>query len=79
MTMRLFAIVRSLIIGPPFLSIWTWFLPRWIVGNGAFASPRVSGLRIITAIGAAIVIGCMFEFAWRGIGTPRRSIRRVVS
>src|SRR5947209_15256180 len=25
---------------------------------------------IITAIGAAIVIGCMFEFAWRGIGTP---------
>ena len=69
MTARLFAIVRSLIIGPIFLSIWTWFLPRWIVGNGAFASPRPWGW-IITAFGGVIVIGCMFEFAWRGIGTP---------
>jgi len=69
MSTRLFAVLRSLIIGPIFLSIWTWFLPRWIVGNGAFANPRGWGW-IITAVGAAIVIGCMFEFAWRGIGTP---------
>ena len=69
MTKRLFAVVRTVIIGPIFMSIWTWFLPRWIVGNGAFANPRTWGW-IITAVGAAIVIGCMFEFAWRGIGTP---------
>jgi len=69
MTARLFAVLRSLIIGPIFLSIWTWFLPRWIVGNGAFASARLWGW-IITAFGGVIVIGCMFEFAWRGIGTP---------
>jgi len=69
MTARLFASLRSLIIGPIFLSIWTWFLPRWIVGNGAFANPRNWGW-IIIAIGGVIVIGCMFEFAWQGIGTP---------
>jgi protein-S-isoprenylcysteine O-methyltransferase Ste14 len=69
MTKRLFAVLRSLIIGPIFLSIWTWFLPRWVVGSAAFANPRAWGW-IVTAIGAVIVIGCMFEFAWRGVGTP---------
>lgn len=69
MPARLFAILRSLVIGPLFLSIWTWFLPRWIGGGDAFANPRPWGW-IITAFGAVIVIGCMFEFAWRGIGTP---------
>ena len=69
MTARLFAIVRTLIVGPVFISIWTWFLPRWIVGSGAFANPRPVGW-IVIACGAVIAAWCMFEFAWRGIGTP---------
>ena len=52
------------------MSIWTWFLPRWIVGNGACRQPSRLGVDRIIAIGAAIVIGCVFEFRWRGIGTP---------
>jgi protein-S-isoprenylcysteine O-methyltransferase Ste14 len=69
MTARLFAIVRTLIVGTAFVSLWTWFLPRWIAGANAFADPRPVGW-IVIACGAAIVIGCAFEFAWRGIGTP---------
>jgi protein-S-isoprenylcysteine O-methyltransferase Ste14 len=69
MTARLFAIVRTLIVGPIFVSIWTWFVPRWIAGTGAFANPRPWGW-IVTVLGGAIAIECAFEFAWRGIGTP---------
>jgi len=69
MPARLFAIVRTLIVGTAFVSLWTWFLPRWIVGSGAFEGPRPIGWLVI-GCGAVIVIGCAFEFAWRGIGTP---------
>lgn len=69
MPARLFAVVRSLIVGPIFVSIWTWFLPRWITGTGAFANPRPWGW-IVTACGGVIAAWCVFEFAWRGIGTP---------
>jgi len=69
MPARLFAIVRTLIVGPLFVSIWTWFLPRWIAGSGAFTNPRPWGW-IVTAFGGVIVVECAFEFAWRGIGTP---------
>jgi protein-S-isoprenylcysteine O-methyltransferase Ste14 len=69
MPSRLFAVVRTLIVSALFVSLWTWFLPRWIVGNGAFAHPRPLGW-IVIAIGALIAGSCIFEFAWRGIGTP---------
>jgi len=69
MAMRLFAVVRSIIVSIIFLSIWTWYVPRWVVGNGAFANPRPLGW-IVIAIGAIIAFGCALEFAWRGIGTP---------
>jgi len=69
MLARLFAVVRSLIVGPIFVSIWTWYLPRWIVGTGAFANPRPWGW-IVIACGGVIAAWCVFEFAWRGIGTP---------
>jgi protein-S-isoprenylcysteine O-methyltransferase Ste14 len=69
MTARLFAILRSIVVSIIFLSIWTWFVPRWIVGNGAFENPRPLGW-IVIALGAVIAFACALEFAWRGIGTP---------
>jgi protein-S-isoprenylcysteine O-methyltransferase Ste14 len=69
MTARLFAVLRSIVVSIVFLSIWTWFVPRWVAGNGAFAGPRAAGW-IVIALGAVIAFGCALEFAWRGIGTP---------
>lgn len=69
MAARLFAVVRTLIVSALFVSLWTWFVPRWINGNGAFAETRPLGW-IVIAIGGVIAGGCVFEFAWRGIGTP---------
>jgi len=69
MAMRLFAVVRSIIVSILFLSIWTWFVPRWVAGNGVFDHPRPLGW-IVIALGVVIAFACALEFAWRGIGTP---------
>jgi len=66
---QLFALFRALIVAPLFIALWTYFVPRWIEGRGAFAEPRPLGW-IIVAIGAAIGLPCVWEFAWRGFGTP---------
>lgn len=66
---RLFAIARSIIVAPLFLSLWLWFLPRWIAGRHVFDDSRPLGW-IVVAIGAAIGLPCVWEFAWRGLGTP---------
>ena len=67
--MRLFAVVRSLVIAPLFISLWTYFVPRWMAGRDAFSDPRPIGW-IVVAIGAVIGLPCVWEFAWRGLGTP---------
>ena len=69
MAMRLFAVLRTIIVSILFLSIWTWFVPRWVTGNGAFDNPRPLGW-IVIALGVSIAFACALEFAWRGIGTP---------
>jgi len=46
-----------------------YFVPRWIAGAQAFDNPRPLGW-IVVAIGAAIGLPCVWEFAWRGLGTP---------
>jgi len=69
MAARLFAVFRTLIVSALFVSIWTWFLPRWIVGTGAFADPRPLGW-IVIGLGGVIAFGCALEFALRGLGTP---------
>jgi protein-S-isoprenylcysteine O-methyltransferase Ste14 len=67
--MRLFAVVRSIVVSIIFVSIWTWFVPRWVAGNDAFENARPAGW-IIIALGVVIAFGCALEFAWQGIGTP---------
>jgi protein-S-isoprenylcysteine O-methyltransferase Ste14 len=69
MAMRLFAVVRSIIVSIVFLSIWTWFVPRWVNGNHAFEEVRPLGW-IVIALGLSVAFACALEFAWRGIGTP---------
>ena len=69
MAMRVFAVVRSIVVSIIFVSIWTWFVPRWVAGNGAFDNPRPLGW-IVIALGVVIAFACALEFAWRGIGTP---------
>jgi len=66
---RVFALLRTLVIAPLFVSLWLWFLPRWIAGAHAFADPRPLGW-IVVAAGAVIGLPCVWEFAWRGLGTP---------
>lgn len=69
MARKLFAVVRAAIIAPLFISLWTYFFPRWFGGPRAFADPRAVGW-IVVAIGAAIALPCIWQFAWRGLGTP---------
>ena len=69
MARRLFAVARALIVAPLFVSLWMYFVPRWIAGAQGFKNPRPLGW-IVVAIGAAIGLPCVWEFAWRGLGTP---------
>ncbi len=66
---KLFALTRTLIVAPLFISLWMYFVPRWIAGAHAFEAPRPLGW-IVVALGAAIGLPCVWEFAWRGLGTP---------
>src|SRR5436305_4365255 len=69
MAMRVFAVVRSIVVSAVFVSIWTWFVPRWVNGNHAFVEVRPFGW-IVIALGLGVAFACALEFAWRGIGTP---------
>jgi protein-S-isoprenylcysteine O-methyltransferase Ste14 len=65
---RALAVVRTLIVAPLFVSIWTWFVPRWLFGPPLhIVHPEAW---IVMAIGGAIAGWCAFEFAWSGRGTP---------
>ncbi|OLD59941.1 MAG: hypothetical protein AUI83_02650 [Armatimonadetes bacterium 13_1_40CM_3_65_7] len=65
----MFAVIRALIIAPLFISLWLYFVPRRIAGPQAFADPRPIGW-LVVALGAVIGLPCVWEFAWRGLGTP---------
>ena len=66
---RAFALFRAFIVAPAFVSLWMYFVPGWIAGAHAFESPQPLGW-IVVAIGAAIGLPCVWQFAWRGLGTP---------
>src|SRR5438132_3030131 len=66
---RVLAVVRALIIAPLFIWLWTMFVPRWLRGPHAFEDPRPLGW-IVVAAGAAVALPCIWQFAWRGLGTP---------
>jgi len=64
---RAFALIRTLIVAPLFVWLWTWLLPRWVLGPLRVVHREAW---IVVAIGTFIAGWCAFEFAWRGHGTP---------
>ena len=69
MSRKFFALLRALVVAPLFILIWLRWLPLWLVGPNVFADPRPLGW-IVVAAGAIVGLPCVWEFAWRGLGTP---------
>ena len=72
MSSRLFALVRSAFFATLFVSLWVWFIPRWIASSkGVRLAPdwNAVALTLMTA-GGLIMVKCVWEFAWNGRGTP---------
>jgi protein-S-isoprenylcysteine O-methyltransferase Ste14 len=65
--MPLFALVRSIVVSLAFVSIWVWFLPRWLSGPLEVIHPAGA---LIIAAGSVLAGWCVVEFACRGHGTP---------
>src|ERR1041384_3980152 len=66
---RLFALVRSLFFATLFVSLWTWFVPRWMADGPLVPVPSAPAIALM-AIGGAGMAWCVFEFAGTGLGTP---------
>lgn len=72
MTNRWFVILRAVFFSALFVSLWTWFIPRWIAGaKRVVLEPRPDAASItLMTIGALIMLRCVWDFAWTGRGTP---------
>jgi protein-S-isoprenylcysteine O-methyltransferase Ste14 len=69
MGVRLFALLRAAFFSALFVSLWVWFFPRWIAGGAL--QPRWSVVPVVLMIaGGAIMLRCIWDFAWTGQGTP---------
>jgi len=65
---RAFALVRAAIVATVFVCLWTWYVPRWM---GSSMVPQWNvGAIILMTLGAAVMIRCVWDFAWTGRGTP---------
>jgi len=64
---RAFAVIRTLIVAPLFVWLWTWLIPRWI-GIPLRVVHREAW--IVVVIGGALAGWCALAFAIRGLGTP---------
>jgi protein-S-isoprenylcysteine O-methyltransferase Ste14 len=68
---RLFALARSAVVATLFVGLWTWLLPSWFatMAHRTLTPDQPLGL-ILLLPGAAIMLRCVFDFAWSGRGTP---------
>jgi protein-S-isoprenylcysteine O-methyltransferase Ste14 len=68
---RLFALIRSAVIAALFVSLWLWLIPAWFArsSGGSLKAQQPLGA-VLMALGGAIMIRCVFDFAWTGRGTP---------
>ena len=69
MAARLFAILRSVFFATLFISLWTWFIPRWLARGELHARWSIPAI-VFMLIGGAIMLKCVWDFAWTGRGTP---------
>ncbi|HEV7243335.1 MAG TPA: isoprenylcysteine carboxylmethyltransferase family protein [Thermoanaerobaculia bacterium] len=61
--------VRAAVVSALFVSLWIWFIPRWLAGGDLH--PRWAVLPIVLmVIGGAIMLRCIWDFARTGRGTP---------
>ncbi|HVE71093.1 MAG TPA: isoprenylcysteine carboxylmethyltransferase family protein [Thermoanaerobaculia bacterium] len=64
-----FVLVRAAVVSALFISLWTWFVPRWMAGGDL--RPRWSaGAVALMVVGGAGMLKCVWDFAWKGQGTP---------
>ncbi|MFL6281202.1 MAG: methyltransferase family protein [Vicinamibacterales bacterium] len=69
MSDRLFAILRSVFFASLFVSLWTWFIPRWLARGELHPRWSIPAI-VLMVIGGAIMLKCVWDFAWTGRGTP---------
>jgi protein-S-isoprenylcysteine O-methyltransferase Ste14 len=68
---RIFSVVRTLVFGTIFLSIWLYWLPLWFAHiERVPLIPQNRWAWSVLGIGAALSFWCAMEFAVRGLGTP---------
>ena len=65
--MRVFAFIRTLVVGALFISLWTWWVPRWMGWPLHVVHPEAWA---VFGIGLGLSMWCALEFAFRGLGTP---------
>jgi protein-S-isoprenylcysteine O-methyltransferase Ste14 len=72
MASRWFAVTRAVVVAILFVSLWGWFIPRWMAASrGVALEPRMNPLAIaLMTIGLSIMAKCVWDFAWTGRGTP---------
>ena len=55
----LFVLLRNVIVSTLFVSLWTWFAPRWMAMSKHVTLTPVLGWHLVPMIlGAAIMIRC---------------------
>ncbi|HVG25000.1 MAG TPA: isoprenylcysteine carboxylmethyltransferase family protein [Thermoanaerobaculia bacterium] len=64
-----FVLLRAAVMATLFISLWTWFVPRWMAG-GVLRPHWSAGAIALMAIGGAGMLKCVWDFARRGEGTP---------
>jgi protein-S-isoprenylcysteine O-methyltransferase Ste14 len=71
MMSRVFVVVRTLVVGTIFLSIWFYWLPLWFAHiEQVSLTPQNRWAWPFFALGFALSSWCAMEFALRGRGTP---------
>jgi protein-S-isoprenylcysteine O-methyltransferase Ste14 len=67
--MRVCVLVRAAIVAFAFVALWTWVVPVWLADGPLEPRWSVSAV-LLMAAGAAVMLRCVWDFAWTGRGTP---------
>ncbi len=64
--------IGSLLVGSSFFALWFWLLPSWLgfqvaAANGA---PWRWIAALVSVLGFAVALRCVWDFGWTGHGTP---------